>query len=136
MQNFQDILAKIRQHYGVKTTKEAMAKWGVPRGTYSTWVSNKRIPEKRLKDWCLKEGVSYEWLVGSDDLPTGDLYSADQVREIYSQYGQEQERWMSPSPKAIRLAKAFDALDDAKKEALFDDLMHRIAAGLTSKDDS
>ena len=56
------ILIRVQNHFGVRTRKEMMEKWGIPYSSYKTWVHRDNIPTSRLMELGEREGITLNWL--------------------------------------------------------------------------
>ncbi len=63
MKKITPILQRIKNLLHAKTDKEMAEKWGISYSTLDTWKNRDKIPEKRLLDFSLKYGVSFDWLL-------------------------------------------------------------------------
>ncbi|MDR2099929.1 MAG: helix-turn-helix domain-containing protein [Campylobacteraceae bacterium] len=72
MLEIDNIILRLKYHFGIKKNFELAEKIGVKGRTVDTWVNRKKIPEKILYEIANKENISYEWLTtgkGNKELP-------------------------------------------------------------------
>jgi len=131
MKNIDPIITRLMHHFDVKTRKELMEKWGYSKETLKTWVHKDRIPPKRIGELAEREGLTQDWVLNGTlpkyaiapypepkVLTDEVIHALGRVAESQAPYG------MHPLTK--KLNKAFDALDDDKKEGVYAVLIEEI----------
>ena len=73
------IFTRIQNHFGARTRKEMMQRWGEKYGTYKSWVNRGHIPQKRLMELAEREGLNIAWL----EHGVGEKYFNKEGEEIY-----------------------------------------------------
>ncbi len=82
MRKITPILSRIKKILDARTDKEMTKKWGISYSTLDTWKNRDKIPEKRLVDFSLKYGVSFDWLLTGE----GEMYPQNKSLVVKSNH--------------------------------------------------
>ena len=129
MKKIDPILARIQHFFDASTRKEMREKWDIPKNTLDTWVNRDSIPKRRLEALAEKEGLHLQWLETGEspkykveEVQSSDFLSpllneqiAARVAEAMPNYGKDE--------RTIKIAKMFDALDDATKDEVLEEII-------------
>jgi len=63
MNNFREIMDRLRQYYDVKSDKKVAEKLGINYNTVKTWSGRKTIPIKTLLNSIQNESIDTNWLL-------------------------------------------------------------------------
>jgi hypothetical protein len=120
------ILNRLKSLYGVTKRTELCEKMGIGLGTYDTWRSNKRIPEKRLKQIAEANQVHYKWLLSGEGprlITQEPLILTPDIREAIKAHIQPHEA----APECHKICSAFSVIDKDKQEEALREVLALIA---------
>lgn len=69
MNNFREIMDRLKQYYGVKTDKAVGEKLGVNANTIKTWSNRGKVPMDTLLKSIQNETISTDWLLTGEGEP-------------------------------------------------------------------